>query len=150
VLQGAARLAGPEHQLAVVGSDDGVSISRDAMRAAIDSDTTLVTATHVSFRSGFLQDLPAITGMAHQSGAMVLWDLCHSVGVVPLHLNAANVDLAVGCTYKYLNGGPGAPAFLYVRRDLQEQLVSPIWGWFGHRAPFEFMSEYEPSPGIER
>jgi kynureninase len=88
--------------------------------------------------------------MAQRAGALMLWDLSHSVGALPLALGESGVDLAVGCTYKYLNGGPGAPAFLYVRRDLQEQLLSPIWGWFGQRSQFDFALDYQPGPGIQR
>jgi kynureninase len=91
-----------------------------------------------------------VTEMAQERGALMLWDLSHSVGAVPIHLNECNVDLAIGCTYKYLNGGPGAPAFLYVRRDLQDKLGSPIWGWFGDRSPFQFQLEYKPSQSIRK
>jgi len=104
----------------------------------------------VVFKSGFLYDAEAVTRRAHEVGAMVLWDLGHSAGVVPIELDEWGVDLAVGCTYKYLNGGPGAPAFLYVRRDLQERALSPIWGWFGQRSPFDFDLEYQPADGITR
>jgi kynureninase len=91
-----------------------------------------------------------ITEWAHRRGALVLWDLSHSAGAVPIQLDQWHVDLAVGCTYKYLNGGPGAPAFLYVRRDLQSELLSPVWGWFGQRAPFDFGLDYEPAEGVTR
>jgi kynureninase len=97
-----------------------------------------------------MYDIEAITARAHQVGALVLWDLCHAIGVIPLELDHWGVGLAVGCTYKYLNGGPGAPAFLYVRQDLQEQTLSPIWGWWGHRSPFAFDLEYEPAEGNRR
>ena len=83
-------------------------------------------------------------------GALILWDLSHSVGAVPMEMDRWGVDLAVGCTYKYINGGPGAPAFLYVRSDLQEEAISPIWGWFGQRSPFDFDLEYKPAEGIKR
>lgn len=86
--------------------------------------------------------------MAHRHGALMLWDLCHSVGVVPISLDEWDADLAIGCTYKYLNGGPGAPAFLYVRQDLQDQLYPPIWGWFGQHKPFSFELDFSPAPGI--
>jgi kynureninase len=91
-----------------------------------------------------------VTELAHRAGALMLWDLSHSVGAMPLDLSAAGVDMAVGCTYKYLNGGPGAPAFLYVRRDIQHELLSPIWGWFGQRGQFDFGLEYAPGPGLQR
>jgi kynureninase len=91
-----------------------------------------------------------ITDLAHAKGALVLWDLSHSVGSVPLHLDDCNADLAIGCTYKYLNGGPGAPAFLYVNKKIQDQLTSPIWGWWGQNKPFDFGLDYEPAPGAQR
>jgi kynureninase len=109
-----------------------------------------VTLSHVAYRSAALADLAAITALAHRSGALVLWDLCHSAGSVPVELAAAGADLAVGCTYKYLNAGPGAPAFLYVRRDLQASLRQPIWGWFGQRDQFTMGPGYDPEPDIRR
>jgi len=150
VLQGAVKLAGPVYRLEMVRSADGLTVSHDALQATFDKDTALVTLTHTAFKSGYVYDMGAVTGMAHRAGALVLWDLCHSVGAMPLDLNAANVDMAVGCTYKYLNGGPGAPAFLYIRRDLQEQLLNPIWGWFGQRGQFDMKLDYEPAPGLQR
>ena len=97
-----------------------------------------------------MYDIQAVTDLAHQRGALAMWDLSHSVGAVPLELNKWNVDLAVGCTYKYLNGGPGSPAFLYVRKDLQNELFPPIWGWFADQAPFAFNLEFVPADGISR
>jgi kynureninase len=94
--------------------------------------------------------MQAVTGLAHRHGALALWDLSHSVGAVPVELTACDADLAIGCTYKYLNGGPGSPAFLYVRKDLQAELVPPIWGWFGDRSPFEFGLDYHPAEDIRR
>ncbi len=102
------------------------------------------------FKSGYLYDAEAVTARAHEAGALVLWDLSHSAGAAPVDLDGWDVDMAVGCTYKYLNGGPGSPAFLYVRRDLQAQALSPIWGWFGQRAPFDFELAYEPVDGVAR
>jgi kynureninase len=116
----------------------------------LDDRVAVVVLSHVAYRSGALADLAAVTRMVHDAGALVLWDLSHSVGAVPIGLTAAGADLAVGCTYKYLNGGPGSPAFLYVRRDLQERLRSPIQGWFGQRDQFAMGPVYEPTPGIER
>jgi kynureninase len=150
VLQGALKLAGPNYQLQITHSADGLTVPISALAEAIDANTALATLTHTAFKSGFVYDMNAITEMAHRAGALMLWDLCHSVGAMPLDLHATNVDMAVGCTYKYLNGGPGAPAFLYIRRDLQEQLLSPIWGWFGQRGQFEMKLDYEPGPGLQR
>jgi kynureninase len=150
ILQGCIRLLGDRHHLHLVPSADDITVDRQMLFDAIDERTALVTLSHVTFKSGFLYDAAAVTERAHQVGALALWDLSHSVGVVPMELDAWNVDLAVGCTYKYLNGGPGSPAFLYVRRDLQEEALSPIWGWFGRRSPFAFDLEYEPTEGVTR
>jgi kynureninase len=150
ILQGCIHLLGGRHRLHLVPSTDDITVDRQMLFDAIDEQTALVTLSHVTFKSGFLYDAAAVTERAHQAGALVLWDLSHSVGVVPMELDAWNVDLAVGCTYKYLNGGPGSPAFLYVRRDLQEEALSPIWGWFGRRSPFAFDLEYEPTEGVTR
>ena len=150
LLQGALQLAGSGRRLERVQSPDGLTVPLDALAAAITPETALVTLTHTAFKSGYIYDMPAVTELAHQAGALMLWDLSHSVGAMPLELGAAGVDLAVGCTYKYLNGGPGAPAFLYVRRDLQSQLLNPIWGWFGQQGPFDFKLDYEPGPNLQR
>ena len=120
------------------------------LAAALDERVAVVVLSHVAYRSGALADLAAVTRLVHDAGALVLWDLSHAVGAVPVELASAGVDLAVGCTYKYLNGGPGAPAFLYVRRDLQERLRSPIQGWFGQHDQFAMGPAYEPAAGIER
>jgi kynureninase len=120
------------------------------LAAALDERVAVVVLSHVAYRSGALADLAAITRQVHEAGALVLWDLSHAVGAVPVELSAAGADLAVGCTYKYLNGGPGAPAFLYVRRELQDRLRSPIQGWFGQRDQFAMGPVYEPAEGIER
>jgi kynureninase len=111
-------------------------------------DVALVTLSHVNYRSAAIADLPGITALAHAGGALVLWDLSHSAGAIPVELAAANVDLAVGCTYKYLNGGPGAPAYLYIREDLQAELRNPIQGWFGQADQFEMGQGFRPQPGI--
>ncbi len=150
VLQSVLRLVGPEYRLDLVRSADGMSISTDAVRSTVTSGTALVALSHVTFKSGFLYNMAAVTDLVHNAGSLVLWDLCHSIGVVPIDLKAAWVDLAVGCTYKYLNGGPGSPAFIYVRRNLQDQLTNPIWGWFGRRSQFEFGLDYEAAPGVRR
>ena len=148
ILQGCIHLLGDRHELVLVPSTDGITVDDQARFDALDERAAIVTLSHVVFKSGYLYDALAITARAHQVGALVLWDLSHAVGAVPVELDAWGVDLAVGCTYKYLNGGPGAPAFLYVRSDLQESLLSPIWGWFGQRSPFVFDLDYTPAPGI--
>jgi kynureninase len=150
ILQGCIDLLGSDHHLGLVPSQDGVTIDGQRLAESIDERTALVTLSHVAFKSGFLHDACAVTEQARQAGALVLWDLSHSVGAVPIELDRWGVDLAVGCTYKYLNGGPGSPAFLYVRRELQEETRSPIWGWFGQRAPFAFDLDYEPAEGVAR
>jgi kynureninase len=139
------------HTIQRIGSQDGdVTPDLDALAAAIDDSTALVTLSHVTFKSGYLYDMAHVTELAHRHGALVIWDLSHSVGAVPVALDACNADFAIGCTYKYLNGGPGAPAFLYVRKDLQEQVASPICGWWGQNAPFAFDLDYTPAPGVAR
>jgi len=120
------------------------------VRDAVSASTALVVLSHVAYRSGYLADAQAITEEVHSAGALVLWDLCHSAGVVPTELDEWGVDIAVGCTYKYLNGGPGSPAFAYLRRDLQDQLQQPIWGWMGASDVFAMASEYRPAAGMRR
>lgn len=150
ILQGCVRLLGDSHEIHLVPSEDGITVDQQALFDALDERTALVTLSHVVFKSGFLYDAEAVTRRAHEVGALVLWDLGHSAGAVPIQLDEWDVDLAIGCTYKYLNGGPGSPAYLYVRRDLQEESLSPIWGWFGQRSPFDFELEYDPAPDITR
>ena len=118
------------------------------VEAALDDDVALVLLSHVNYRSAAIADMAAITALVQSAGALTIWDLCHSVGSVPVDLEGSGADLAVGCTYKYLNGGPGAPAFLYVRRELQASLRNPIQGWFGRRDQFEMGQGYAPAPGI--
>jgi kynureninase len=123
--------------------------------AAIDDSVAVVMLTHVNYRTGAKHSLTPVTYRAHQAGALMIWDLAHSAGAVPVDLNAARADFAVGCGYKYLNGGPGAPAFLYVADRHQKavadvRFAQPLSGWMGHRAPFAFAPDYEPAPAIER
>ncbi|HKE50130.1 MAG TPA: kynureninase [Actinomycetes bacterium] len=148
IVEGLAAQRGLE--LRMVAGDPVHGPNPDRLAAAIDERTALVTLSHVGYRSAAIADLAAITALAHRHGALVLWDLCHSAGSVPVELAAAGADLAVGCTYKYLNAGPGAPAFLYVRRDLQASLRQPIWGWFGQRDQFAMGPGYNPEPDIRR
>lgn len=150
LLQGIIKLLGEGHRVQILRSADGQTISMAQLAEAIGPDTALVTFSHVVFKSGFCYDMQAVTELAHQRGALVLWDLSHSVGSVPVALNATQADFAVGCTYKYLNGGPGAPAFLYVRRDWQEKVRNPIWGWFGQKNQFEMELFYASAPGLNR
>lgn len=150
ILQGCMDLLGGRHELRLAPSADGMCVEPGALAALIDEQTALVTLSHVAFKSGYLYDMAAVTARAHAVGALVLWDLSHSAGVLPIALDACGADFAVGCCYKYLNGGPGAPAYLYVRRELQEEVRSPIWGWFGQRSPFAFGLEYQPAAGVDR
>jgi kynureninase len=149
VLEGIAASRGLELRRLTTDPVEGPTAD-DVTRAATARDVALVTLSHVSYRSGALADLPAITKAAHDAGALMLWDLSHSAGAVPIRLSESGADLAVGCTYKYLNAGPGAPAFLFVRADLQERMRSPVWGWFGQRDQFRMGPRYEPASGIER
>ncbi len=138
------------YQIVIVPSPDGIHGPVEGLLAAIDEDTALVSLSHTVFKSAYTYDMAAITAHAHKVGALTLWDLSHSAGSVIVELNQANADLAVGCTYKYLNGGPGAPAFLYVCKDLQDELTNPISGWFGQKNAFAFGLDYEPASGIRR
>ncbi len=150
MLQGCSHVLGGKHHIQMLEPADGLRVDTQRVLDAIDDDTALVTLSHVVFKSGAMYDAKTISEYAHQKGALVLWDLSHSVGSVPVELDEWGADFAVGCTYKYLNGGPGAPAFLYVRRDLQSQAISPIWGWYGQRSPFSFELDYSPAEGIQR
>jgi kynureninase len=148
VLGGAAELLGG--RVVVVPARDGITVEAADLDAAITEDTALVSLSQVAYKSGFLHDLEAVTALAHAAGALVLWDVSHSAGVVPIDLEASGADLAVGCTYKYLSGGPGSPAFLYVRRSLQRTLENPIRGWFSRHEPFSFHGSYEPARDLSR
>lgn len=142
----AAATASPDVEVTIVDSQRGELADEEGIIAALDDTTALLSLSHVSFKSGYRYDMQRLTRAAHSVGALVLWDLSHSVGVVPIDLT--EVDLAVGCTYKYLNGGPGSPAFLYVHPDLA--IDNPIRGWWGHEEPFGFEFDYTPAAGIAR
>ena len=113
-------------------------------------DVAALTLTHVNYRSGRIHDMAGLSRLAHEAGALTVWDLAHTAGALPVDLKAAGADFAIGCGYKYLNGGPGAPAFVWVRPDLVDQTQQPLAGWIGHAAPFEFSNDYRPAPGIAR
>ena len=122
----------------------------DGLEAALGGDVALLLLTHVHYKSGRLHDMAALTAKAHAAGALVLWDLSHSAGAFQVSLNACDADLAVGCGYKYLNGGPGAPAFVFVAKRHQATFRSPLSGWMGHARPFEFVDQFSPAPGMGR
>lgn len=142
IAEGLAASLGQGHALRLVESD--------ALAAAIGDDIALVLLTHVNYRTGAMHDMAALSAAAHRAGALILWDLAHSAGAVPVDLTEAGADFAVGCGYKYLNGGPGAPSFLWVAPRHQERCRQPLSGWLGHAAPFAFEPSYRPAPGIGR
>lgn len=148
VLQGVAERR--KGQLRLVPTDPVGGVSVEALHTYLADDVALVSFSHVDFRSATIARVAELTERAHRAGALVLWDLAHSAGVLPVDLDALGVDLAVGCTYKYLNAGPGAPGFLYVRRDLQHRLFNPIQGWWSAADPFDMDSPYRPAEGIAR
>ncbi len=148
LLEGLARARGMTLRLVAFSEVDGPT--PEALAPHLGPTTALVSLSHVDYRSGALADMEGINRLAHEAGALVLWDLCHSVGAVPVELDRSGTDLAAGCTYKYLNGGPGSPALLYVRRELQLSLRQPIWGWFGQQDQFAMGQGYNPVPGIGR
>lgn len=142
VAQGLADLLGERVSLRLV--------DRAQLAGALDDEVAVLMLTHVDFRTGLMHDMAAWTEAAHEGGALILWDLAHSAGALPVNLGGCGADLAVGCGYKYLNGGPGAPAFAYVAACHQQKLESPLWGWMGHQSPFEFDTTYHPAPGVAR
>jgi kynureninase len=148
IVQGLAQERGLTVQTLRSNPNEGLSL--ESLQRALDDDVAVVVLSLVSYRSGALLDMAAVNRVVHDVGAVVVWDLSHAAGVVPIELERNFAQLAVGCTYKYLNGGPGAPAFLYVRRELQPLLRQPIWGWFGQRGQFRMGAEYEPTDTIHR
>lgn len=132
------------------GSKAVKAVERDAIIEMIDADTAVLLLTHVDYRSGHKLDMARVNAAAKEKGALVVWDLSHSAGAVELDLAGSGSDLAVGCGYKYLNGGPGAPAFIYVRREMQDRLANPLPGWLGHAKPFAFSQDFEAASGIDR
>ncbi|WP_109505750.1 kynureninase [Nocardioides speluncae] len=148
ILDAVAREAGLT--LRWITPDPATGVQLHEVQQLLSDRTALVALSHVAYKSAYVADLPGITAAVHEAGALMLWDLCHSAGAVELGLDAADVDLAVGCSYKYLNGGPGAPAFAYVAERLHGELVQPIAGWMGHADPFAMGPSYQPAAGIRR
>jgi kynureninase len=142
VAQGLIDFLGGNHALRVV--------ERDQLENALDGSVAVLMLTHVDYATGEIHDMRRITDAARSRGALMLWDLSHSAGAVPVDLTACQVDLAIGCGYKYLNGGPGAPAYLFIDKSLQDAMRSPLAGWMGHAAPFDFERDYRPAAGIAR
>ncbi|CCQ14591.1 Kynureninase [Rhodococcus sp. AW25M09] len=133
-----------------IETDRRSGVTSEQLAEVVGENTALVVISHVAYRSGFLANVADATRITHAGGALLLLDVSHSVGSVPLELDSWGVDLAVGCTYKYLNGGPGSPAFAYVRADLLADFTQPIWGWMGRADPFEMAQDYVPAQGIRR
>ncbi|WP_377189923.1 kynureninase [Ruegeria meonggei] len=142
MVEGLLRSLGPEYELRVVAPDE--------VPGSITEDVAVLMLTEVDYRSGRLHDMKALTELAHANGTITVWDLAHSAGAIPVDLSGCSADFAVGCTYKYLNGGPGAPAFVYVAPRLAERVRPALSGWLGHEAPFAFDLDYRPGDGIER
>ncbi|GAB3060726.1 kynureninase [Intrasporangium mesophilum] len=145
VIEAVQELLGLERRLV----DDGPAFD-DVLDDVLDDDVAVVVLTHVDYRTGRMHDLPAVTRKVHEAGALMVWDLCHSVGAVPVDLGAAGARFAVGCTYKYLNGGPGSPSFLYAAADVQHAARPAVTGWNGHARPFDFVVPYSPADGVTR
>jgi kynureninase len=150
VLQGLVNQQFSNHRIELLESMDGISIDESEVEKFLDENTALLTLSHVTFKSAFMYDMFRVNQIAHEVNSLVIWDLSHAAGAVPVNLNKNRADMAVGCTYKYLNGGPGSPAYLYVRRDLQKELDNPITSWFSHEKPFEFDLKYQSANSIQK
>ena len=150
ILDGINRTLGNNHEIEIVPSPDSMTGPVEGIKALLDEDTALLTLSGTVFKSAYNYDMADINAAAKEAGALVVWDLSHSIGSVPIDLNGSGADMAIGCCYKYVNGGPGAPAFLYVRQDLQEKLRNPIAGWHGRKNQFDFGLDYHPKDGIDR
>jgi kynureninase len=150
ILQGLIEEHFQNHELHFLESQDQIATTAEEIVSKISENTALLTLSHVTYKGAFLYNMKEVNEIAHKKGSMVLWDLSHAVGAVPIKLNDWNADLAVGCTYKYLNGGPGAPAFLYVKKELQEKMSNPVWSWFGHERPFDFTYDFAPAKSIQK
>ena len=144
ILEGINRISNNQYECVLIEDDD------NDIEKYIDSSTAVVMLSHIDYKTGRISDMKKITDYAHNKGALVVWDLSHSVGVMPMDLHNIGVDFAVGCTYKHLNGGPGAPGFLYVRNDLIKKVTQPLSGWRGHSDPFAFDREYKPANNINK
>lgn len=149
-IQGAINMLDKGHELDLLPSPDEIKISMEDYKQALDENTALVSFSTPTFKSGSLHEIARMTEMAHKAGALVLWDFSHAVGVIPIDVKAWDIDFAVGCTYKYLNGGPGAPAFLYVNKRMHTAIHNQPLGWWGHQNPFAFELAYRPDPSIRR
>ena len=150
VLEGMVRKHFNNHQIEIIGNPNDITLDIDSFKEKLDGNTALLTLSLVTYKSSFMYPMKEMNALAHENKSLVLWDLSHAVGAIPIDLNNSNADLAVGCTYKYLNGGPGAPAFLYIKKSLQAKLNNPIWSWFSHEKPFDFEATYQPSKGIQK
>jgi kynureninase len=150
VLDGILKQHFPKHKVIKVESENEITTDLSALENAVSKENALLTLSHVTYKSWFLYPMKEVNQIADKNGSIVVWDLSHSVGSVPVNLNENKAEIAVGCTYKYLNGGPGAPAFLYVSHDMQAKLNNPIWSWFGHATPFDFSPDFKPHSGIQK
>lgn len=150
IIQGVIDELGSGHSLELATSGDGISVKLEELERSIDNNTALVVLSYVSYKSASMYDMKKVNDLVHRKGALIIWDLSHAAGAVKVDLDATGADMAVGCTYKYLNCGPGSPAYLYINSKLIDKLISPIWGWFGEINPFEFSKQYRPSDNIRK